>query len=787
MRSPWSINDFGDVMNWIRRIALGLGVIAIAVGGMSHASNAAPPAVAGLHAGDLDPTFGTGGRVTTDFGALDAPTATAIQPDGKIVVVGDTDNPPDDSFAVARYNADGSLDSSFGSGGKVTTDFGGTGFAFASAVGIQPDGRIVVAGSSRIAPSGAMSFALARYDTDGSLDASFGAGGKATTVVGATSFANAMAIQPDGKIVVAGSSSPAIGSIQVSFALARYDTDGSLDASFGADGTLTTTFLPPFTGQASAHAIALQPDGKIIAAGEVGAGEGHSAGVVRYTSNGSLDASFGTGGTTTTSVGVLNGAAAVALQPDGKIIIVGFTLKNLDRDSLDQWLLVRYDTDGSPDSSFGSGGTVIGPANLDEATSGIAIQHDGKIVVAGNITTASLATDIGLRRYNTDGSLDTSFGTGGTVVGGAGFDPAVALQADGRIVVAGEVLSVGNGDFTLIRFLGDAPPTVSAGGPYSGAEGAAVALSGAVSDPGATHSWTVVAQSGVDAGAACTVADPAALSTTVTCTDDGVYAVTLTATGVSDPTTLTVDNAAPTVTITSPADGALISGSTPITAQFTDPGSNDAHTCTGDFGDGASSTGTVAESAGTCTLTHAFTTGPHDVAVTVRDDDGGVGSAAVHLVSAVPGAAFGLRATGPVAVPATPQVSCPPDQAKTTAALHTPVVSITGLSASCHVDPGTGVTTASATAGTIAVLGVIHIAGIDSTCTSTSSGLTGSSHVGTINGRPIGTGPGSIGIPGVAQVFFNQTVTGNGQLTQNAIRIHTLLGEDIILASCHLG
>ena len=763
-------------MHWLRRTAVCIGVTAVAV-----ALATSPPATATtVPAGDLDPAFGVNGVVSTDFGGFDTASATAIQPDGKIVVVGGS-NDREDRFAVARYNTNGSLDETFGGDGTVTTDFG-PGFAHSEAVGVLPDGKIVVVGGSD------RGFAVARYDLDGSLDETFGGGGTVTTLIGGGSFANAMAVQPDGKIVAAGW---AVGPQAFSFALARYNDDGSLDRTFGTDGTVRTGFPGFRAPDAIANAIALQPDGKIVAAGQVqDAAARFSVAVARYDIDGSLDQAFGTDGKITTRVGQEDGGAAVALQPDGKVVIAGYVVDG----SPESWLLLRYDADGVLDPTFGSGGAVVGPNNSAEAALGVAIQGDAKIVAAGNITGASGTSSLGLRRYNPDGSPDTEFGTDGTAapaIGGAGSATAVAVQADGRIVAVG---SLDNGpdaaDFGVFRFLGEAL-TVQAGGPYSGGEGAAVPLSGTVSDPSASHSWTVVAQSGVDAGAACTVADPAAISTTVTCTDDGVYGVTLRAAGISDTTTLTVDNVAPTVTITSPADGAVVKPGAPVTvtARFTDPGRNDTHSCAVDFGDGTSSAGTVAESAGagTCTLTHAFSTGGYDVSMTVTDDDGGVGTAAVHVVAAVDGAAFGLRATGPVTVAATPQVSCPPDQAKTTAALNTPIVSVTGLSASCHIDPGTGVTTASATAGTITALGLIHLSGVESTCTSTADGLSGSSRVASINGRPIGTGPGSIGIPGVAQVFFNQTVTGNGQLTQNAIRIHTLLGEDIILASCHLG
>jgi len=142
--------------------------------------------------------------------------------------------------------------------------------------------------------------------------------------------------------------------------------------------------------------------------------------------------------------------------------------------------------------------------------------------------------------------------------------------------------------------------------------------------------------------------------------------------------------------------------------------------------------------------------------ISVVDDDGGTGTASVRVVAAARGEAFGLQATGLIKIPATPQVSCPPDQAKSAVDLRTALVSVHGLAASCRVDPATGVTTAVASVGTITALGVIHISGVDSTCVSSADGLSGNSRVGSINGRPIGSRSGSVGIPGVAQVFYNE-------------------------------
>src|SRR6185312_12779398 len=204
----------GRVMRWVAGAACAFGVAVVCL--------AASPASAA--AGDLDGAFGTGGTVTTDFaGNGDEARAVAVQPDGKIVAAGGALGATVD-FALVRYRPDGTLDATFGTGGKVTTDFGSAEQAFA--VAVQPDGKIVVAGG------GATGFELARYNADGSLDGTFGAGGKVTTRFGLGlpfTRAHAIVLQPDGKIVVAGTATSATAP---DFGLARYNPNGSLDASF---------------------------------------------------------------------------------------------------------------------------------------------------------------------------------------------------------------------------------------------------------------------------------------------------------------------------------------------------------------------------------------------------------------------------------------------------------------------------------------------------------------------------------------------------------------------------
>ena len=247
------------------------------------------------------------------------PTASAstVQSDGKIVVAGSVFNGISNEFALARYNVNGSLDASFNGTGTVTTDFGDSD-AYGYSVAVQSDGKIVVAGSAFNGITN--EFAVARYNVNGSLDASFNGTGTVTTSIGASDASGfGVAVQSDGKIVVAGS---AFNGINNEFAVARYNVNGSLDASFNGTGKLTTGFAG---GDAAGNSVVLQSDGKILVAG-VGTSfaTGEDFAVARYNSNGTLDATFGAGGKVTTAIGIADDVGfGVAVQSDGKIVVAG--------------------------------------------------------------------------------------------------------------------------------------------------------------------------------------------------------------------------------------------------------------------------------------------------------------------------------------------------------------------------------------------------------------------------------------------------------------------------------
>jgi len=308
--------------------------------------------------------------VTTDIrDNIDYGEAVAIQSDGKIVVAGSAYGANYCDFALVRYNPDGSLDESFDGDGIVTTDFNQS-LELGFAVLIQPDNKIVVAGTTYSINTG-YEFAVARYNPDGSLDTTFSSDGKVTTGFTYTSeIGHGVTLQPDGKLVVVGETS----SGHDDFILARFNANGTLDTSFDMDGKVVTDF---FGETDRGYAITTQPDGKIIAIGYANTTTSSDFALARYNTDGSLDTSFGTDGLVTSDFLELgNFAYAVVLQPDGKIVVAGESSYN--------FTLARYNTDGSLDITFDDNGWVITDFGNGSIGWAVALQADGKIVVAGH-------------------------------------------------------------------------------------------------------------------------------------------------------------------------------------------------------------------------------------------------------------------------------------------------------------------------------------------------------------------------------------------------------------------
>ena len=489
-----------------------------AQGGISQPIRAqTQEASAPLAPGDLDPSFGEDGLVTTDMNRNSAANALVLQPDGKLVAAGkvvagmgtgELDAKYD--FALTRHNSDGGLDETFGAGGLVTTDFGDT-TNIATSLALQDDGKIISVGSSfPYGPFGNQyACAVARYHEDGSLDNSFGDDGK--TVILWNGSCNAVALQSDGKIIAAGGVSLesvqdkwGIGLLRLNgdgsldndfgvdgivktysdnyqlgansihivsddkiiaaggadnypfqeFALVRYDNDGNLDTSFGTNGIAITAF----GDQNISFDAALQPDGKIVMTG-IAAYEGRNAfSVVRFTGDGELDTDFGTDGRTVTDVGGYGGYGnTVLIQPDDKIVVTGGCY--LDRQYV---ALVRYDSDGELDESFGTDGISTAFWGGDDNSNDSVLQPDGKIVLGGYAINQINISNMILARFDSLGALDSDFGTGSLVttrfLGSFDTAYALALQPDGKAVVAGASTGGQVAVYSVSRYNSDGSP-----------------------------------------------------------------------------------------------------------------------------------------------------------------------------------------------------------------------------------------------------------------------------------------------------------------------------------------
>jgi uncharacterized delta-60 repeat protein len=400
--------------------------------------------------GTLDTTFGSGGIVTTSFGTQsnDMAFGAAVQSDGKVVAAG-TSYTSNGSYYLdlTRYNANGTLDSSFGSSGKVQTKMPNLG---GGSLLIQPDGKIVILSAVN------NGFELFRYNTNGTLDKTFNSTGMVNTTFPSYSIDRADSLGLESvngvtEIVAAGSVYPTGTTSPSYIALARYNLNGSLDTSFGNGGEVVSSFVGGGPNGPGFVALAIQGDSKIVVAGSSATNDFL---VARYDTSGNLDPTFGNAGVSAT---VSGWATSVVVQPDGKIVAAGRTDYS---GSGWRWGLERLNGDGSMDTTFGTNGVVEGPDSV--AIRALALQTNGKLVAAGDDNSAGFH----VVRYNADGSLDTGFGTGGqvtTTINGRGNAQALTLQANGEIIAAGvapKSTKNTNYEFALIRYWGDTVPVI---------------------------------------------------------------------------------------------------------------------------------------------------------------------------------------------------------------------------------------------------------------------------------------------------------------------------------------
>lgn len=466
--------------------------------------------------GTLDKTFGEEGKlVTTGNSTDDTPTSIAVQDNGKIVVAGySVNNTPNDNYSfstIIRYNENGSIDNSF----SADNEKFGFLFAYPNAIALQKDGKIVVTGQSitstfitgqddattttdifvaRYNTNGSIDktfnqkgwqtsdfgydnenafaividsnskivigcniwngnntdFALARYNTNGGLDSTFSNNGlQRTDFDFGEENANFLAVHESGRIIVAGSSNYS------NFAVAHYNSNGSLDTDFDNDGKLSNNLNKFDQGSTFFESTAIQSDGKIVAGGNTWNGSNTDFAVIRYNTNGGIDSTFNFTGVQTTDLSVFkDGINSIAVQRNGKIVAGGFTSDQ----SGTRFALARYNISGSLDSTFSGNGIQNSKINLYGQINSIAVQKDGKIVVAGNVWNGSNA-DIAVARYNADGSIDSTFSSDGVLQTDIGNNEdngkSIAIQSNGKIIVVGSTYNYANTDFVVIRYNAD--------------------------------------------------------------------------------------------------------------------------------------------------------------------------------------------------------------------------------------------------------------------------------------------------------------------------------------------
>jgi uncharacterized delta-60 repeat protein len=389
--------------------------------------------------GTPDASFDADGRLTTNYGLIDLSrqdfgNAVLAQADGKVVVAGQSDG----DIGLARFNREGTLDTTFGDGGSLIIDIAGVDQVFALVA--YPGGKILAAGEA------GGEFALLRFDANGNPDSTFDGDGRVTTSFPlADARARAIAVMPDGRIVAAGDDG---GRVLV----ARYLPNGRLDTSLDFDGKLIdSAFLDV------PNTVAVGANGSILVTAQ--------GGIARYLSDGRLDPSFGGDGRwdrPPALTGVTLRASAV--QADGKVVVTGFVLSNTPPTPDFDFVVFRLKTDGTLDSGFGNLGVVVTDfAAIDDIPMAVRIQADGKIVVAGT----SGPGNYSMARYTTTGTLDATFGTGGKVFdtfGPGTVINALYLQSNGKLDIAGRA-SATDPDFAVAQFRGDNTNPASTGIP----------------------------------------------------------------------------------------------------------------------------------------------------------------------------------------------------------------------------------------------------------------------------------------------------------------------------------
>jgi uncharacterized delta-60 repeat protein len=334
--------------------------------------------------GVLDTSFNSpNGSIIQPIDSDDFGQSLAIQPDGKILLGGSCHNGSNWDFCIARFNSNGTLDTSFGTSGKVIQPIGSS-HDYGQSLAIQADGKILLGGYCR---NGIYhDFCIARFNSDGSLDNSFGTNGKVTQDIGSyDDYGYSLTIEPDGKILLGG----ACYTSNIDFCIARFNSNGTLDTSFKSPHGYITQ--PIGSSVDSGYSLAIQPDGKILLGGTCLNGSDYDFCIARFNSNGTLDTTFGSSGKVIQNIGSANdGGYSLVIQPDGKILLGGYCSNGINWD----FCIARFETNGSPDtsSSFGTSGNgkvIQSIGSADDFGQSLAIQPDGKILLGGRCNSGS--------------------------------------------------------------------------------------------------------------------------------------------------------------------------------------------------------------------------------------------------------------------------------------------------------------------------------------------------------------------------------------------------------------
>lgn len=411
-----------------------------------------------LRAQWFDNTFDTDGIVTHQYAPQGSSAYTmSLQHDGKIVLAGSATTGINAAFSIARFNTDGSADTTFGSAGSVITQLG-TGSSIAYASVIQPDGKIILTGWCNNGND--FDFGLVRYNTDGTPDTSFDSDGiLISTLTSYDDLPTCIALQPDGKIIVGGYTT---NGLQLGTTIARYLTDGNLDTTFNGTGVVLTNFLSTYE---KPYSIALQTDDKIVLAG--GTATNLLYGqilVLRYNSDGTADTTFGTAGRVTTDINAFDDEArAVIVQPDGKIIVTGCGIYPQATFAFGDFIFARYLTDGTLDSTFANNGKKSLPVgNYTDYANSMVLDSNNNIIAAGYSdfgtgTSSGYNFDFALVRLTPTGVLDVTFANNGILAHPIGPDDEIVyktlIQPDSKILAAG-VSRINNFfHFAVVRYL----------------------------------------------------------------------------------------------------------------------------------------------------------------------------------------------------------------------------------------------------------------------------------------------------------------------------------------------